>query len=262
LTKNDTKPLLEQADPPRLRFDSQDDALNFARHSIKRSQHWLASHSLNWPERYKKGEIDIVLQISTDAGDRKNDLVFFAVPAGRRDNQGHRAAHSHPPDDETGTRADRKYKPVSTLPTNSVECPDECIPTLVRLERAKKREDIRWKILEPSVQGILNIRGVVRDGEMDLVGALCVTGDCDGVGGMIETGSQPLESLVSDIRDEGREIGRELYFVFLKSLRIALNDSGVWLCVEKGLSPRVDIANLLLCSREPALGTKEGTGHE
>jgi len=45
-------PSLNETDYPAFLLKSQDDALNFARHSVERAHNWLSSHSLDWPERY------------------------------------------------------------------------------------------------------------------------------------------------------------------------------------------------------------------
>ena len=48
--------------PSSVRFDSQEDALNFARQCVEDSNRWLATYDLNFVKRYEKGELAIVIK--------------------------------------------------------------------------------------------------------------------------------------------------------------------------------------------------------
>ena len=66
----------------------------------------------------------------------------------------------------TGIR-DGHQQTMCALPANPVECPNELIPSLVRLDVAKEREDIRRQILDIStIENVLKIAGGVSNGEV------------------------------------------------------------------------------------------------
>ena len=50
-----------------LRFETQDDAINFGIDLTERGNNWLASNNLNVAERYLKGDLHVVLSIRADA---------------------------------------------------------------------------------------------------------------------------------------------------------------------------------------------------
>lgn len=77
----------------RLRFDSQNDAINFTSNSIENGNGWLTAYSLDVAKRYKEGNIYIVLKLSIGASASEYDFVFFAVPIGRVDGAAARNGH-------------------------------------------------------------------------------------------------------------------------------------------------------------------------
>jgi hypothetical protein len=73
--------------PLRLRFDSQDDALNFVRKSVEESRHWLAARNLTFAQRYVDGQLDLLLTLKCTAcpHPRKFNLLLQAIPAKKSD---------------------------------------------------------------------------------------------------------------------------------------------------------------------------------
>jgi hypothetical protein len=54
--------LLDKPETAGLRFDTHDDALNFAAQLVNDSKDWLAVHDLNIVKRYKEAELEIVFE--------------------------------------------------------------------------------------------------------------------------------------------------------------------------------------------------------
>lgn len=76
-------PSRNEFDAATLCFSSHQDALDFARHSAEHSNWMLASNNLiDIVERYRKGELEIVLDICSRSSAKKYNLIFIAIPSG------------------------------------------------------------------------------------------------------------------------------------------------------------------------------------
>lgn len=76
--------LLDKSETPRLRFDSQEGAFNYARELVEDCKHFLTTHNLNLIERYRKGEIALELKIGHGIAYCNYDLLVVSIPPGRR----------------------------------------------------------------------------------------------------------------------------------------------------------------------------------
>ena len=76
--------LADQTDTVRLRFDSQDDALDFARRSVEKSQDWFARNPFDFAKCYGEGELDIVVNFRSVLA-RRNMISFFRRPTGEQE---------------------------------------------------------------------------------------------------------------------------------------------------------------------------------
>jgi hypothetical protein len=65
-----------------LSFSSHDDALDFARRSVEKSNDWFAAKRVDLVNRYVNGHFAIVLKFSFHGRPKDYDLVFCAVPEG------------------------------------------------------------------------------------------------------------------------------------------------------------------------------------
>src|ERR1017187_278592 len=72
--------LLDKPDTAGLRFDTHDDALNFAAQLVNDSKDWLAVHDLNIVKRYKEAELEIVFEFRVRPQRDKFHLVFSSIP--------------------------------------------------------------------------------------------------------------------------------------------------------------------------------------
>ena len=75
-----------EADTFGLRFESHDDALDFARKSVEDGNRWLAVHKLDIAERYARGECEIRLICTARLKVAEYHFIFRAIPNGH----GHR----------------------------------------------------------------------------------------------------------------------------------------------------------------------------
>jgi len=132
-----------------LRFDSPDDAVNFAAHSVSTSKDWLAFDPLNFVRGYKNGELEIVVEAfvggSVGAESEQFHLIFRAVPLVMQRHlkescatYGDAGWHKYI---EQG-HDDLMLVRVASL----VYCEEQVIPSEVRLEPAKERLDFARKI--------------------------------------------------------------------------------------------------------------------
>ena len=73
--------LAEQPDPPTLRFGSQQDALDYARHSVEQSRREMMGNCwLPVVEGYVDGHCDLVLTLKPKGGVEYIQLVFGVIP--------------------------------------------------------------------------------------------------------------------------------------------------------------------------------------
>src|SRR6266851_3502038 len=120
----------DNSESPGLRFDTHQDALDFAAQCVQYSKDWLSINDLNIVERYKKLELEIIFVLCSGSEANKYHLIFSSVPdrtVGRREESGalkaHRAVHQGMPD------GNREFMLVGDA--YFVECPEEIIPSQV-----------------------------------------------------------------------------------------------------------------------------------
>src|ERR1700691_3648003 len=64
-----------------LRFNSHDDALNFAREVTEDGNRWLSAHHFNVAEGYLEGKTEVVLQVWLPCS-REYEFLFRVIPDG------------------------------------------------------------------------------------------------------------------------------------------------------------------------------------
>ena len=81
------------------------------------------------------------------------------------------------------------------------------------------------------------------------------------MGCLVESRPQRFDSLVGQVSNFVWDRSSELYLMFIKAVRIALNNTGVWVCIDKSRHFGLDFLNVLLCPREAAIGASEVVDH-
>ena len=137
----------------------------------------------------------------------------------------------------------------------SVEGPNRVIPSFVRLERAKKRDDIRRQIFASAFNNHFKTSIRFGDGKVSRLGLDCTGKDGYRVPGLIQRGSKSLDRLSSAVGKLGGNWLCELDLVKLRqSIRIKIDSAFVGLLLEEFLDPRIKIANVLLRPKKSTLG--------
>ena len=191
---------------------------------------------------------------------REYDLVFVAVPPGANlgsSNYGKIDPHF------TDGHSHGAKEAVFAAITDLVECPDGVIPTLVWVEASKERNDVRWEVLAPAFDYVVEISGSVRDGEVSVFQSSVASraGCCKSR--LVQSRAERFSSLEGVIGEAGGKGLRQATFMqLIDSFRIQLNDMSIWLFVEKSLDTSIEVGDLLLCAGNPALGAVECVSHD
>lgn len=250
-----------QANAGRLRFESQDDALDFARRSVEKSRDWLARNSLDFAKRYKEGEIEIVINSRVGGSAEEYDLVFFAIPFGG----GYRPAsgYLHMVNmDSCCSHTNGDDDPMIALSANPVECPDYIIPSLVRIETPKERQDIRWETFAIARDSVFEVSGFISNGKMNTIRPASFGSGSYSVHRLVECRSQPVDYVVGEVGVPVRERLGELDFVKLvNAVRIGFNETNVGFFLEEFIDSRTELGQVSLCSRDPAFRAIEWVRH-
>lgn len=126
-----------------LRFDSQDDALDFGRNLAERSKRWLARQGMTAFERYIEGGSNLVIHARVWAEAHELYFLFRRVPPAVAD----RAASNEPaPDRKAAHHHGRSYwdhKAMSSGVPYAIQSPKEGIASLVWLERREEGAQLR-----------------------------------------------------------------------------------------------------------------------
>lgn len=251
--------------PARLSFGSQDDALDFARHSAERGRGWLAAHSLDIPERYCNGNLSIVLRIAPYGERCECDLVIFSVPPGKEFCSSGETSCSEM--DLAEHHGDWLKQHDMSAVADLVECPNGIVPSLIRIESPKQRQDLREEIVASTAAYHVGFKLGFRVGDREISspGPYFPGADSGSVPGLIKSRSQGDASLESQFSGPIREsFGKSDLVDFVRSIRIKLANVAAWLVFKEPLDPRFQVTNMFVCTPDEALGTVEeiASGHD
>jgi hypothetical protein len=138
-----------------LRFGSHQDALDYASKVVENSKDWLARKNSYVAESYKRGEFEIVIELSTGVFAGNYHLIFTAIPCGvvpEGEVEGNssisggcnlKAEHA----DLHASSPQRNQNGVLVDVAKLVETPQGVVTSFVRFEPAKQRCDLTWNIL-------------------------------------------------------------------------------------------------------------------
>jgi hypothetical protein len=196
---------------------------------VKDSKNWLAIHNLNIVERYKKAELEMVVEFRVSSECDKFHLVFSSIPDM---DIGHtELAHNfdaNPSADDASSDGD--YHFVLIPVTNFIECPQDIIASQVRLEPAKERLDFFRYVLGPSetVGHLTNASSERESGELRIDFA---RRDCYSVPSVIKGVSEIVHNVASNIGNRRGNFLRHFDLVnhMVRLIRVRLNNSLVWI---------------------------------
>lgn len=241
----------------RLRFDSQQDALDFAGQCVEDSVRWLVHNRINFGERYTKGEVEVVVSLGIGAPLLKQ-YQLVAVPLWRTSTEKpERLPVADTVCSETQERVanrngNERYMFVSVA--NVIEGTEKIIPSLVRLEGAQEREKLSRNILGSTIKGVLKFFGTSGEREGGVLGVPAARGDGDSVTRLIQ-GSPEISSGVRRDISEGCGNGlSEFNLVDLASrkMRVRIDNYGVRLLIEESADFPFEVLDVFLAPRKLA----------
>jgi hypothetical protein len=152
---------------------------------------------------------------------------------------------------------DRDQQPMLRAVCHFVDCPDEIVPSLVRLETPKEREDVRRQIVAstPTNNAHFQAGGVVSNGKVSVlgIGLAGSEGRCES--GLVERGSQFLshgDRVVNEVVGDG--MSQFDFMRLVDSIRMWLNNMGIWFRPEEEVNSIFEVSEVFLCSRDSAFG--------
>jgi hypothetical protein len=251
----------DKPETPRLRFDTQQDALDYGRQLVEDCDRVLVSKSWNFAERYQKAEIDIVLKICfalTPGSNRSNyDLIFCAIPDGVVGNLDNASALEIP-SGAYGSHAHGNQDCVLLYVGYPVECAEKIVSSFVWLEPPKERMNLMRNICTSSFERILEVSGPPGKGEGSALGIEHARGEGGGVGSLVERGAEIANGVESDAVESLRQfLGEHNCDDDVLPLRVGTKHTLVWAFIAKGPEFFFEITDVMLCPREGVARTIE-----
>jgi hypothetical protein len=252
-----------ESDAATLRFGSHQDALDYARHSAEHGNRMLASYNVtDVVERYRKGDINIVLNLIGGSGAEEFNLVFFAIPSGDRSlyrppvkyQSAHKACLPADGDGE---------KQLMLWPVRKfIQSPEGIIPSFVRIEPFKECPDFRRQIIAAAFGIVPHLALSWPNRELTGFGISLSSADGDNKAKLVKDCPKIVRGFEHNMGQVFRQPSSEFDFVNIcESINIFLNDVGPWLLLSEDIDFSVQFGNLTLCTRQHALGTSEVVNH-
>ena len=136
----------------------------------------------------------------------------------------------------------------------SVECPEKIIPSFVRLEAAKKRNDIVRNVFASAPDNILEIKFTSPEGEVGAPRVSYSSRYGDGVPSLIKGGPEVPESVKGKVIQNVGNCGAEFDLVKLvNAISVGLNSMGAWVIHKEFIDPSIKVVDVYLCARDSAL---------
>ena len=230
---------VEQADAPRLSFDSHEAALDFAKQGVEETGRFLARHSLDLADHYKHMKCEVVTKCRSMRDASEYHLIFRAVPLGWPRDEAGLAGTAEESLIESGVTNgvnDGKNDFMFVGITQLVQSPEGTIPSFVWLKRHHHVKDFfRYVLGAPLSRVVLTSNGgfVATEREVGVVAGFA-SSDSSSISGSIERGAQMAEDFKGDPWQGGWEgFGQLDLMRILSSVGIWFNDSGVWVAVDE-----------------------------
>jgi hypothetical protein len=259
--------LLDQTDPATLCFRSHQDALDFARHSVEKSNRALAANNLiNVVERYRKGDIQISAKLRICASAEEFNFVIFAIIPGcenlHADGIGPNNVEII---DANASRADGYGNNEFMLwrVGKLVECPEGVIPSFVALEPFKESTDFRRQILAAAFGVVPHVGFSWPEGELGGFGVSVPSVlNGDGKSDLVQNGPEVVGCVEGNVGQVVAKRLSKLDFVNIcAATSFQLNDFGPWLIAHESVDLTFEFTDVLLCPTEHRLGADEQVCH-
>jgi len=241
-------PSFENAEAPPLRFDTQQDALDYAAEIAQDDCGWLGLRD-GIVEAYKNGHLELVvtfrvgLAYPTDwhisIRSRMVDLVQHRVES--------ELCCAAVNDDFGNVHLRPQQGLVLLVSGKFVESPKGDIPSAIWLKRGHEVEHLFGDVFRPVASLAVQIESVLSKREMGVLATLS-SGLGDEVPGMVERVPEVYESVAGKPADPVWKLGRWPEESQLVSWinRIVLNDQGIRLTLNKAASEYIDFIDVRL----------------
>ena len=234
-----------ESDPFSLRFDSHNDALNFADKLVKDSKHWLSVHKLDIVNRYKQHDLNVHVEFTSSNIAGKCHLVFGSVPVRHLKGGVPRSRYRG----ETHTLANYGHRTDGSVfigITKLVESPDEVIPSFVRLELSNEFADFFRNFFGETVNSLVEFRLTVANGKVLKL-------PYKSEHGLIESGAEVVDNVASMPSDAAWHGLNELELVnLMNAVRVRLDNLGVSVFIE-GVHLPLQFNKVILCPSDDVL---------
>lgn len=249
--------LIDKSETAGLRFDSQEDALNFGRQCVEDSVRWFASNDLDCTKRYEKSEIELVVEFFPwvpSAYGKKYHLLFYAVPNvidGNTIEVSTSNAASNRELTPQHTSSEGSQDSVLISGTKLVQCGEHLIASWVRFERAKKRVNLLRDILASSPHVVFKSSGRSGHGKVSILGINNARRGSNSEHSVVEYGSKIRNSISGDRSERIGNYSSEfdLASKLAEALSIRLEGSFVGLEVEEIVDSFAKIGDVFFSPR-------------
>lgn len=244
------RPVSKESDSLGLRFDSHDDALDYARAVVENANRLLAVKELNVANRYIEGELEIHLVSYWDR--TEYHLVFRSIPNRPIKAKGWPATNLGNADGYISRDCpDGSDDVVFICATELVECPEKVIPSFVWLERPHKVADFIRQVLTPPLECTLELGGVGSEREVRWLNGSKTR---DGVQGLVERGAEVGGSVRSNTRQiDGQLLEKFQRVQLARAIVITLNDNAVGVRIEENITLPLKVTDVILCKSDVVL---------
>jgi hypothetical protein len=239
-----------------LRFRRQQDAFDFADHCVKNVRDWFVSHRLDFVERYRNQELDIVIKLHSRRGMGKRDLIIRAIPMrGMKDRDGTASAVNA---ESAADHTERRKQSMLVRVAQLIERPKQAIPSFVWLEPAKQRQDFRRQIFGTSASySVLQSGGIVTKRKKRTPGVGLSRNNSGGISCLVENGAKRLNSFGCGINTSHGDWALEPHLVH-QGIYVHLSDTFVGVFCTPGFEALFQPPKVLLCPFQASLGAVKG----
>jgi hypothetical protein len=261
------KNLLNQPKTPRLRFDSQQDALDFASNCVKNSKSLFVGN--NFCERYKKSEIELCVELSSGLDAEQFHLIFGAIPNKHflileRDSDIAPDHSAHFTFERDGKRFNRKNQSMFVSVASEVQCGEEMIASFVRLERAKERQNLSRNI-GAAFKCVFEVGGASGERKVSAVDILSGESCCsDRKDCMIERSPKIIHGISSDHGQLIRKGSTQADFMnrVIGLVRVWLSNEFAWAYFQEDPDLPFEFGDVFPTPCEFLVSALEGIGHD
>jgi hypothetical protein len=216
---------------------------------------------MNISENYSKGNFELVLKLSSFSEDCDQEFIVCAIPNGGIEkpkfSSGYRKRASNT-EDAGSKRIDNA---VLAGITKFVECPQQIVPSLVRLERAKERKKVLGQMPTGTTEQTFDFCLGFSKGELGM--SLPCSGKLGrSKRGLVKSRPQTFETCDRMMGEGFRQFPLHSDFVNLaRTIRISLFDLFIGVFIEKPNRSGLEVSDAFLCHADSLERAKEWTDH-